>query len=178
MTFVVGTIQNAIGEPLAGSLEIAVSETIHDRDSSPVALRVSPVIVDCPNGTFEVDLIPSETTYQFRYFTTETIITYLKDSNRELYRGVVHEYEGQWYTGETHTSDSELLIRLENSTNTNVIDPFYAAIPDRDSVEFADLTPTGITTQDTSLLTLAILLTTRPEFLTPLAQAVSDIQSD
>lgn len=180
MTLVVGKVQNAIGEPLPGSLEIAVSENIQDRNSSPIALRVAPVTIGCENGAFEIDLTPSETSYQFRYFTTEIIVTYLKYADQRLYRGAVHEHEGQWYSGETHTLDSELLIRLENVTETDVIAPFHATIPDRDRVEFADLTPTGITAsnQDTSLLTLAILLTTRPEFLTPLAQEIANIQAD
>jgi hypothetical protein len=190
MTLVRGIIKDILGNEVPGQLVIESDlpirvEPIRDPDgliaTPPVQLRPFPVTVDCPNGIFEIDLHPdATTTYSFEYLRVNTDKTYWSNNGRDIYTGLVHNYEGSWYSGATHDSESELLYVTEEEQTEVVMPRFRAIIPDRNQIDFADLAPTGISAsnQDTSLLALALLITTRNEYLDPIANRVAELMNE
>lgn len=190
MTLVRGVIKDLLGDAVSGQLVIESDlpvrvEPVRDPDgliaTPPVQLRPFPVTVDCPEGSFEIDLHPdATTTYSFKYLRVNKEKTYWSNNGRDVYTGLVHEYDGAWYTGATHDGETELLYVTEEEQTEVVLPRFRAIIPDRPQIDFADLAPTGISAsnQDTSLLALALLITTRNEYLDPIANRVAELMAD
>jgi hypothetical protein len=177
MTVVNGRIKTITGEGLPGVLKVSSDTPIRDESGSVVAIRVEPVEVECPLGEFTIELIPSPSTYRFTYSKTEVTSLYWSDNGTQRYYGLTHEFEGDIYAGAEHTGDDEKLYVTQDVSETTVLPEFHAVVPDRPYVNFSDLAPTGIVAnnQDTSLITLALLLTTRPEYLDPIATKVAEI---
>lgn len=174
-----GIVKNLIGEPAPGILEIDSDHYFRQETGSGIEIRVEKVRVDAPSGVFSVDLIPSgESTYRFRYFQETITAKFFRNQGTELWRGDTHQHtDGDWYTGNEHTSESEVLLRTETVKEHTIVPTFNATLPEHvESVDFADLLPSGVspTNVEISLLTLAEMLTTRPEYLNPLASAVTE----
>jgi len=180
MTVVNGRIKTITGEGLTGVLKVSSDTPIRDESGSVIAIRVEPVELECPDGEFTIELIPSPSTYRFTYSKIDYTPLYWSNNGTQRYYGATHEFEGDIYAGAEHTGNDEKLFVTQDVSETTVLPEFRAVVPNRPHVNFSDLAPTGIVAnnQDTSLITLALLITTRPEYLDPIAAKVAEIMQD
>lgn len=173
MTQILGTLTDSAGTPLSGELEITLDAPLIDASTTPdtILLPRSKVIA-ISAGAIALNLPQSETsnlTYHFRFNTFAEVIEFYFQ-NGDSYTGPTHQHsDSQWYTGNSHTSDSLLLSRYVQRIPTQIFD-FHTIIPNQSSVEFASLLPTGISTDvlDTSIRRLAQLLTSNADYATAL----------
>lgn len=173
MTKILGTLTDSAGTPLSGELEITLDAPLIDASTAPDTILLPRSRVLTINaGAIALNLPQSETsnlTYHFRFNTfAEEVEFYFQ--NGDSYSGPSHQHTDlQWYTGNSHTSDSLLLSRYVQKVPTQILD-FHSVVPNQSSVEFASLLPTGISTDvlDTSIRRLAQLLTSNADYATAL----------
>lgn len=126
-----------------------------------------------------VDLVPSSrVSYHFRFFQVMKSFTYY-DSEDRVWQGDTHEFQGAVYSGVSHGEDAQLLRVETRTTESDLIPSFHALLPYVSTVNFFDLLPTGATesNQDTSILSVATMIVTRPTLLQPIVEAVAKVIS-
>lgn len=170
MTRIVGTIKNSGGEALTGELEVTLDSALIDTSTTPDSVHLpQKKIFTVTNGAIALNLAQSETsnlTYHFLFNTFNTEIAFYFQ-NGDLYTGPSHKHtDNLYYTGDTHTSESQLLSRVETQSPVPIFD-FRAIVPNVPEVEFSALLPTGITTDvlDSSIRRLASLLTSNTDYV-------------
>lgn len=165
LTRVKGIFRDSLGQPLVGKLEVKLDANAVDLDSDPHALHlVEPGTVTLINGEVDINLLSTVVTYRFRLFTESSTVTF-RDTQQNAWYGATHEEGGVWYTGAIPSEDREILLRSERTEEIEILPPFHARVPDRGTIYFSDLMPSGVTNsnQDTSILAIAEVLT-RPEY--------------
>ena len=170
MTKVVGTLKNSGGEAVTGELEVTLDSALIDASTSPDSVHLPQTkVFTITNGALALNLAQSETsnlTYHFLFNTFDTEIEFYFQ-NGDLYIGPTHRHtDNLYYTGDTHTPDSQLLSRVETQNPIPIFD-FRAIVPNVAEVEFSALLPTGITTDvlDSSIRRLASLLTSNTDYV-------------
>jgi len=177
MTRIIGQINDSGGLPLNCKVEVIIPGGTVDRLKNPPAWNLAVATVyDCPSGAVSFDLAPTfNQTYQFRIYTATFTETW-RSADGSLYQGLKHydAITGLWYTGAAGNLEREPLSYASVERRQDVVPAFYAAIPSRGNVNIADLQPSGITPTniDTSLLAIADLLVTRPEYLNQIVAAI------
>lgn len=177
MTQIIGQINDSGGRPLDCSIEVLLPGGTIDRLENPPAWNLAvPAIYECPSGAVNFELTPTwNQTYKFRIFTT-TITERWRSAQGAVYTGLkfFDEVTGVWYGGIEGDPNPEPLIYEPITNTTDVVPAFFAQIPSRGFVNIADLQPSGITPTnlDTSILAIADILVTRPEYLAQLRSAI------
>ena len=173
MPTVQGTIRDSGGDTITAKLRVTLDSPISINSTTPNTVYTErPKVFTITSGALSIVLpesATSNTTYRFELFTETTTFNYFF-LDGEPYDGPVHLHtDNKYYTGELHSSDSEELTR--NSTiNEELISDFRAIVPNVNTVEWADLLPTGVTTDilDTTVRRIAALLANDPAYVTAL----------
>jgi hypothetical protein len=170
MTTIQGTLKDSGNQTINGRLRITLDGPLTNNAVVPNDLLVPEVYeYAIANGVINVTLKESatqNTTYRFEVLALSIEVNFFF-LNGEPYLGPAHQHtDNKWYTGETHTSESVELLRQENEVERTLSD-FHAIVPNVNTVEFAELVPTGITTDvlDTAIRRIAELLTSVVDYV-------------
>jgi len=177
MTRILGQINDSGGRPITCTIEVVLPGGTVDKLQTPPAWNLAiPAYFPCEAGRVDFELTPTwNQTYQFRIFTTTVTETWRTEAG-QIFTGATHQDEltAQWYTGSEPSDARELLLYEARQSETDIVPTFYASIPASGTVNIADLQPSGITPTniDTSILAIANLLVTRPEYLAQIRAAI------
>lgn len=172
---IVGIIADTDGSGITGKLKITLNAPLIDLTTTPDTVRyMKPDVYDVNNGNLAnvsqnsvaipggIVLQPTnEPTYRFEYTYPSTVkVFYLADGSE--YKGAVHLHtDSKYYTGEIHSSQSQLLTPFDRQEWVNLFEPFNAGIPDIAQIEWSALQHSSVNASnvDTSLYYVAQLMT-------------------
>jgi hypothetical protein len=181
MTLLSGNIADAGSNPINGFLRIQLLQPLISGVQSPKKVSL-PLQFDAEiiNGRFSLELPESETrkqVYSFSIFQKATTNSFYYD-NGDFY-GYDGElpyilHENEYYVGYVWTNESIHLNKKTNTEEVEVEPVFYAAIPNKNSVDFADLEKTGFWNDRTpqTAKQVADILKKDPAFLATMLEIV------
>ena len=150
MTILSGSIADAAANPINCFLRIQLLQPLVSGISTPKKVSL-PIQFDLQitNGVFSVEIPESETkgqVYSFSLFKLNTTISFYYDN------GDFYAYDGElpyvlnnneYYVGYVYSDESPRLNKKITTEEIEIEPTFFAAIPNRNSVDFADLEKTG-----------------------------------
>lgn len=150
MAILSGSIADAAANPINCFLRIQLLQPLVSGISTPKKVSL-PIQFDLQiaNGVFSVEIPESETkgqVYSFSLFKLNTVTSFYYDN------GDFYGYDGElpyilnnneYYVGYVYTEESPHLNKKNTTEEIEIEQTFFAAIPNKNSVDFADLEKTG-----------------------------------
>lgn len=141
------TIQGKLNGNISGRVRFTPTHPFIDSSTTPETLIINAIEATFANSEFTINVPQSQSLQGGEAVTYKVEIEYLKGNtiyykqDGTIWNAPVHQQpDGNWYTGATHTSESQLLDQVSKDEYLPLQNPFHAVIPDTtDMVDFTTL---------------------------------------
>lgn len=140
------TVAGKLNTNIDGRVTFTPDHAFIDSSTDPDTLVINPIVINFTGGEFTIAVPQSEAlqggeaiTYRIRLESKDSKVTFFKQDGT-IYNSPTHQHtDNNWYTGLTHTDDSQLLDRVEENEYKLIQNDFHAVVPDESNVEFTEL---------------------------------------